>query len=109
MKRVEAFLVSGMGGIGIGMTWYTVETLLQEGTNWQHFQIPFTSLIFWLLASFAIGAFFNLAGVVFEQTQWSLRKQIIVNFFICYVAYFAFELAINDFPLSGHFFIVVIS
>ncbi|MDF4143187.1 DUF3021 domain-containing protein [Lactobacillus kefiranofaciens] len=107
MKRVTSFLVSGMIGIGIGMVWYVVETMLQTGENWQHVQVSFTSLIFWLIATFAIGAFLNLAGLVFEQTQWSLRKQIIVNFFVCYIAYFAFELVINDFFLSIKFFLVV--
>lgn len=107
MKRITSFLVSGMIGIGIGMVWYAVETMFQIRGNWQNAQISFANLIFWLIATFAIGAFFNLAGLVFEQTQWSLRKQIIVNFFICYVAYFAFELVINDFSLSIKFFFVV--
>ena len=107
MKRVESFLANGLVGIGIGMIWYLVETVLQTGENWQHVQVPFTSLFFWLIATFVIGVFFNLAGLVFEQTQWSLRKQIIVNFFVCYIAYFAFELVINDFELSIHFFLVI--
>lgn len=54
-----------------------------------------------------MGAFFNLTGLIFEQTQWSLRKQIIVNFFVSYVAFFAFELVINDLALSVHFFLVI--
>ena len=113
MKRVETILASGLSGMGIGLTWYSIEILLQTRANWKNIQIPFTSLVFWLSASFVIGIFFNLAGLIFEQTQWSLRKQIIVNFFVSYVAFFAFELLINDFnlfnnfDLSVHFFFVV--
>ena len=34
MKRVESFLANGLVGIGIGMIWYVVETVLQTGENW---------------------------------------------------------------------------
>lgn len=107
MKRMESFLVSGISGMGIGLTWYSIVILFQTGTNWKNAQIPFTSLLFYLIVSFVMGAFFNLTGLIFEQTQWSLRKQIIVNFFVSYVAFFAFELVINDLALSVHFFLVI--
>lgn len=36
MKRMESFLVSGISGMGIGLTWYSIVTLFQTGTNWKN-------------------------------------------------------------------------
>src|SRR5699024_1660366 len=58
-----------------------------------------TEFAFWIVAAFVIGVFFYLAGLIFQKDNWSLRKQFVINFFVCFVAWTFFELMINNFSL----------
>lgn len=101
MKNVSRSIVSGLIGIGIGMIWFSVEILLSlDGRNIASARIEVSSLIFWIFASFVIGIFFYIASFVFSKDDWSLRKQIIVNFFVCLSGWLIFTFALNDFFFS---------
>ena len=98
MKKINESIISGLIGIGIGMIWFGVEVLFSlHGRNFASATVEVSNLIFWILASFIIGNFFYVASFVFSKDDWSLRKQIIVNFFVCLVAWLIFTFALNDF------------
>ena len=81
MKNLKQLLVSGLIGVGIGMSWLAVEILgMYYSENLAKSTINVSTFLFWVLASFLIGVFFFLAGLVFNNDSWSLRKQI---FIIC--------------------------
>ncbi|MGN1272859.1 MAG: DUF3021 domain-containing protein [Lactobacillus sp.] len=109
MKKVGQFLVSGLIGISIGMVWLAVEILMSV-----HFEdlkgstISVSDFLFWVLASFLIGVFFSLARFVFEKDQWSLRKQIVINFFICLSAWLVFNFYLNGFQIAKMNFVAII-
>ena len=111
MKYLRNILISGLIGIGIGMIWLLVELLFSMNSNNLHsVTISGTELAFWIVAAFVIGVFFYLAGLIFQKDNWSLRKQFVINFFICFVAWTFFELMINNFSLSfGLFFGIIVS
>lgn len=96
---VKSLLLSGLIGTGIGMIWYACE--LVHDVGFQNVNIESSNFLFWLLASFLIGLFFNLAGWIFSNDNWSLRKQIVINFFVCFTAWFLFEMAQYNFRLDG--------
>ncbi|WP_297817457.1 DUF3021 domain-containing protein [uncultured Lactobacillus sp.] len=101
MKNLGRSMVSGLIGIGIGMIWFGVEVLFSlNGRNIASATVYVSSLIFWIFASFVIGIFFYVASFVFDKDDWSLRKQIIVNFFVCLIAWLIFAFALNDFVFS---------
>lgn len=101
MKKINESIISGLIGIGIGMIWFGVEVLFSlHGRNFASATVEVSNLIFWILASFIIGNFFYVASFVFSKDDWSLRKQIIVNFFVCLVAWLIFTFALNDFAFS---------
>ncbi|EEJ73032.1 DUF3021 domain-containing protein [Lactobacillus ultunensis] len=109
MKRLKTLLHSGLIGISIGMIWIAVEAMLS--LNIQSIKtgkLPLTTFLFWLVASFLIGIFFNLASWIFDNDKWSLRKQIIVNFFICFVPWILFCLLLNDFNYTWHSLVITI-
>lgn len=97
-----SLIMSGLLGIGIGTIWYILNILMQA--HWQlKIDISLADLTFWTVAAFFIGVAFNLATYFFQRDDWSLKKQIAINFFVCYFAYFLFELAINSFAFSWLF------
>ena len=101
MKRVRYMLDSGLMGIGIGMIWFAVDLL--SSSNWRNLEATKLSAInflFWLIISFFIGVFFYFAGWIFNNDSWSLRTQIVVNFFVCLAAWLLFNLIINNFSYS---------
>lgn len=105
MKYIKTSLLSGLLGIGIGMIWYSAELLIFIHGNIDKLKavtITGNSLLFWVSAGFLIGVFFYLAGLIFQKESWSLRKQVIVNFFICFAAWLVFELMVNDFNVSSN-------
>ncbi len=109
MKYLRNILISGLIGIGIGMIWLLVELLFSMNSNNLHsVTISGTELAFWIVAAFVIGAFFYLAGLIFQKDNWSLRKQFVINFFVCFVAWTFFELMINNFSLSFDLFFGII-
>ncbi|MDT9605263.1 DUF3021 domain-containing protein [Lactobacillus johnsonii] len=96
MKKVGQLLVSGLIGIGIGMTWIVVQILLQYSwNNLANGTLQISDFLFWILESFLIGIFFCLAGWIFNNESWSLRKQIIINFFVCLAAWLVFNLFVD--------------
>lgn len=101
MKKINGSIISGLIGIGIGMIWFGVEVLFSlYGRNFASATVEVSNLIFWILASFIIGIFFYAAGFVFSKDDWSLRKQIIFNFFVCLISWLIFTFALNDFVFS---------
>lgn len=109
MKYLRNILISGLIGIGIGMIWLLVELLFSMNSNNLHsVTISGTELAFWIVAAFVIGTFFYLAGSIFQKDNWSLRKQFVINFFVCFVAWTFFELMINNFSLSFDLFFGII-
>ena len=101
MKHVRYMLDSGLMGIGIGMTWFAVDLLVSS--NWKNLEtakLSAVNFLFWLIVSFLIGVFFYFAGWIFNNDSWSLRTQIVVNFFVCLVAWVLFNLIINSFSYS---------
>lgn len=96
MKKVVQLLVSGLIGIGIGMTWIVVQILLQSSwNNLANSTLKISDFLFWILESFLIGIFFYLAGWIFNNDNWSLRKQIIINFFVCLTAWLVFNFFVD--------------
>ncbi len=64
MKKVVQLLVSGLIGIGIGMTWIVVQILLQSSwNNLANSTLKISDFLFWILESFLIGIFFYLEGL----------------------------------------------
>lgn len=101
MRKVEEFLVSGLIGIGIGMGWTTVQILTSvRFENLKGSTISAADFLFWVLASFLIGIFFSLARYVFDNEQWSLKKQIVINFFICLSAWMVFNFYLTGFQFA---------
>ena len=101
MKHARYMLDSGLMGIGIGMTWFAVDLLFSS--NWKNLEtvkLSAVNFLFWLIVSFLIGVFFYFAGWTFNNDSWSLRTQIVVNFFVCLVAWVLFNLIINSFSYS---------
>lgn len=89
-------------GIGVGTIWYLITGLIQN--KWQlKGEIDVADLAFWTVAAFFIGIAFNLTSFIFQIDNWSLRRQIIINFFVDYFAWLLFELAINSFYFSWQF------
>lgn len=109
MRNLRSILFSGLIGIGIGMIWMAVNVLLSlNGQRIETAKLYLMTFLFWLAASFFIGIFFSLASWIFDNEKWSLRKQIIVNFFVCFGAWFLFSLLINDFSISWNSLIVTV-
>lgn len=109
MKKLKQLLVSGLIGVGIGMTWLAVEILaMYHSENLAESTINVSTFLFWVVASFLIGIFFSLAGLVFNHDSWSLRKQIIINFFICLAAWLVFSFYLNGFNFAGMNLLLVI-
>lgn len=101
MKHVRYMLNSGLIGIGIGMIWIAVDLLSSlDLKNLEIAKLSAVNFLFWLVASFLIGIFFYFAGWIFNNDSWSLRKQIVVNFFVCLIAWVLFNLIINSFSYS---------
>lgn len=98
MRHVRNAVHSGVIGISIGMSWLALEILLANHPN--TVTISGRTFLYWLSVSFLIGVFFYLAGLIFSNDGWSLRKQIVVNFFVCFSAYGLYALAANDFSWS---------
>lgn len=96
MKKIGQLLVSGLIGIGIGMAWIVVQILMEYSwKNLANSTLKLSEFLFWILTSFLIGIFFNLATWIFNNDNWSLRKQIIINFFVCLVAWLIFNFFVN--------------
>lgn len=108
MRHVKNAVYSGVIGISIGMLWLATELLLSVKGNIFTATVPATTFLFWLVASFIIGLFFYLAGLIFSIETWSLRKQILVNFFVCFIAYFLLCLISNNFIFSWSLVLTVI-
>ncbi len=108
MRYVKNAVLSGSIGISIGMVWFAVELLLSLKENIFADTISTATFLFWLVVSFAIGLFFYFAGLIFSIDDWSLRKQIFINFFVCFSAYFLLCLATNNFDLSFELLIAVV-
>ncbi|MDE6547041.1 MAG: DUF3021 domain-containing protein [Lactobacillus sp.] len=109
MRNIKNTLVSGLIGIGIGMIWVAADLLLSlNGKDIAAMKMSVLYFLFWLVTSFVIGIFFYFAGLIFNKDSWSLRKQIIINFFICLSTWLLFNLTINNFNFSWHLFGAVI-
>ncbi|WP_276805227.1 DUF3021 domain-containing protein [Lactobacillus hominis] len=109
MRNVKNMLVSGLIGIGIGMVWVAADLFLSlNGKDVVAMKMSVLYFLFWLVTSFVIGIFFYFASLIFNKDSWSLRKQIIINFFICLSAWLLFNLTINNFNFSWHLFGAVI-
>lgn len=101
MKNIVRLINSGLIGIGIGMTWLGFDVLQSQfSKNGLETIISVKYFLFWLVASFLIGIFFYFASLIFEQDNWSLKKQIFINFFICLGAWLSFCLFLNKFNYS---------
>lgn len=97
MKHFKYLMNSGMIGIAVGMIWLAVDFFLSPINHDLHTEkIPVSYFFFWLIVSFMIGVFFNLAGWIFNNDNWSLRKQITINFFICLIAWLLFVWFLNN-------------
>lgn len=106
MKNLKYAVNSGVYGVGIGMIWTAVDLLQSlNGQNIEKAQISFSMFLFWLIASFLIGIFFYLARWIFDNDSWSLRKQIMINFFVCFSAWLLFNLYINSLVISWSLFV----
>lgn len=113
MKNIKdllnSSLICGLIGIGIGMIWLAVDFWLSlNGQNIATAKIYLTTFIFWMIISFLIGVFFYLASWIFNNEKWSLKKQIFINFFVCFIAWFLFNLLIDNFSMSLNMFIGII-
>ncbi|MDE6491902.1 MAG: DUF3021 domain-containing protein, partial [Lactobacillus sp.] len=96
MKKIGQLIVSGLIGIGIGMAWIVVQILMEcSWKNLANSTLQLSEFLFWVLSSFLIGIFFALATWIFNNDNWSLRKQIIINFFVCLVAWLIFNFFVN--------------
>lgn len=96
MKKIGQLLVSGLIGIGIGMIWIVVRILME--CSWKSLAngtLQLSEFVFWVLSSFLIGIFFSLATWIFNNDSWSLRKQIIINFFVCLAAWLVFSFFVD--------------
>lgn len=101
---VKSLLLSGLMGAGIGMIWFTAEAVYYD--NYYHAStVPTRLLLLYTPISFLIGVLFNLAFRIFNKTEWSLRKQLIVNFLVCYLGWLLLELIANSFQFNFYFFI----
>lgn len=109
MKKIGQLLVSGLVGIGIGMTWICVQILLQySGNNLANSTLQISDFLLWVLASFLIGIFFCLAGWIFNNDNWSLRKQIIINFFVCLGAWLVFNFFVDGVAVMEKNWVIMI-
>lgn len=109
MKKVGQLLVSGLIGIGIGMTWIVVQILLQY--SWNHLAnstLKISDFLFWILESFLIGIFFYLAGWIFNNDSWSLRKQTIINFFVCLGVWLVFNFFVDGVTVMEENWVIMI-
>lgn len=96
MKKIGQLIVSGLIGIGIGMAWIVVQILMEyPWKNLANGTLQISEFLFWVLTSFLIGIFFSLATWIFNNDNWSLRKQIIINFFVCLAAWLVFSFFVN--------------
>ena len=71
-----------------------------NGQNPATAKIYLKTFLFWTIISFLIGIFFYLASWIFNSEKWSLKKQIFINFFVCFVAWFLLNLLIDNFSIS---------
>ena len=102
MKHIVRLINSGLVGIGIGMTWLEIDILQNQFfKNGLETTISVKYFLFWLGSSFLIGIFFYFASLVFEHDNWSLKKQIFINFFICLSAWLSFCFFLNKVNYSG--------
>ena len=102
MKHIVRLINSGLIGIGIGMTWLGFDVLQSQfSKNRLETTISVKYFLFCLVAAFLIGIFFYFASLVFDHDNWSLKKQIFINFFICLGAWLSFCLFLNKFNYSG--------
>lgn len=97
MNRIKSIFISGLLGVSIGAIWYTINAWML--TN---HVISLSSLTFWLIAGFIIGLVFSLASLIFEIENWSLKKQIFVNFFVLLIAWIAFYAAFLDLQFDAN-------
>ena len=105
MKNIKDLLynglISGLIGIGIGTIWMAMDFLFSlNGQNLATAKIYLTTFLFWTIISFLIGIFFYLASWIFNSEKWSLKKQIFINFFVCFIAWFLLNLLIDNFSIS---------
>ena len=105
MKNIKDLLynglISGLIGIGIGTIWMAMDFLFSlNGQNPATAKIYLTTFLFWTIISFLIGIFFYLASWIFNSEKWSLKKQIFINFFVCFIAWFLLILLIDNFSIS---------
>ena len=105
MKNIKDLLynglISGLIGIGIGTIWMAMDFLFSlNGQNPATAKIYLKTFLFWTIISFLIGIFFYLASWIFNSEKWSLKKQIFINFFVCFVAWFLLNLLIDNFSIS---------
>lgn len=105
MKNIKDLLynglISGLIGIGIGTIWMAMDFLFSlNGQNSATAKIYLTTFLFWTIISFLIGIFFYLASWIFNSEKWSLKKQIFINFFVCFIAWFLLNLLIDNFSIS---------
>lgn len=101
MRTFKNMVISGLVGIGIGMIWMAVDLVLSvNGQSIENAKMFVSSFLFWLVASFLIGVFFYLASWIFDKDQWSLRKQVVVNFFVCFAAWLLLNLYLNNWQFS---------
>ena len=81
MKNLKQLLVSGLIGVGIGMSWLAVEILgMYYSENLTKSTINVSTFLFWVLASFLIGVFFFLAGLVFNNDVHDCIWSIFLSF-----------------------------
>lgn len=109
MKKIGQLLVSGLIGIGIGMTWIVAQILLQY--SWNHLAnstLKISDFLFWILESFLIGIFFYLAGWIFNNDSWSLRKQTIINFFVCLGVWLVFNFFVDGVTVMEENWVIMI-
>ena len=92
------------------MIWIAVDLLSSlDLKNLEIEKLSAVNFLFWLVASFLIGIFFYFAGWIFNNDSWSLRKQIVVNFFVCLIAWLLFNFIINDFKYSWSLLLTTIA
>ncbi|MCH3904522.1 MAG: DUF3021 domain-containing protein [Lactobacillus sp.] len=104
VKMLIGLLISGLIGIGIGVTWNVCAWLYYAGMN---SQLTVGLLLKWVVISFGIGVFLSLAGLIFNWEKQPFRLRLILNFFLCLAAWLLLALMLNNY--QGHWLSKIIS
>ena len=100
MTKFLSYVVTGLCGVGIGALWFLVRFLMATTELHTTVTISLADVLLFVFISALIGVAFRLASLIFAKENWSLRKQIIVNFLVLFIPWTLYFFMVNNFVFS---------